>query len=57
MAQDDTDECLKAMQGGHKCKDESAVIETLRGFLGLSGSPRHIAQCSAPLPGIGRAVM
>jgi hypothetical protein len=39
MAQDDTDECLKAMQGGHKCKYESAVIETLRGFLGLSGSP------------------
>jgi hypothetical protein len=26
MAQDDTDECLKAMQGGHKCKYESAGL-------------------------------
>jgi len=29
---------MQAMQKGHKCKYEPAVIEVLRGFLGLSST-------------------
>jgi hypothetical protein len=35
--QEDTDSCMSAMQTGHKCKWPPAVIEVLRGVLGLVG--------------------